>query len=364
MSLTQITLTGTPYEKGFQHGSQFRAQVMCSLDTYRWRYEHQKKLTWEEARRIAGRFKGVFTGEYERYAQEMQGIADGAGLDFEDILALNIRSEILYTSLKDLPWEADECTAFCALPPATADGAVLAGQTWDYTRAQREASFIARIPAEEGRPAMLLFLEAGMVGGKGVNSAGLCQTLNALYTTRAAVGVPLFVRGRAILEQKTLTAAFARAAAKPVPVSVCLMLTHRDGLSLALELDPDGVDVLQPQDGILAHTNHFLGPRMILTHASSSSGSTYIRYQRINQLLKSKQGLTQTDLEGFTKDHHGFPTSVCAHPDPATPPEKLRYAGSTNYAFVADLAHERLRFVMGNPCEGEYEELEWPRENG
>ncbi len=357
MSIKQITLEGTPYEKGFQHGSRCRAQVLRSLETYRNRYA-AKQVSWEDARRIAGRFEHVLTGEYACYAEEMRGIADGAGLEFADILALNLRSEILYTGLKDLPEEADECTAFCALPPATADGAVLAGQTWDYTIAQREASFIARFPAEGQRPVMLLFLEGGMVGGKGVNAAGLCLTLNALHTPRAAIGVPLHVRMRAVLEQSTLSGAYVKAAAMPVPVAACLILTHKDGLSLGLELDPEGVDVLLPENGILAHTNHFVGPRMVLNHAHSASGSTYIRYQRMWQLLRGKPALTQADLEAFTRDHAGYPTSVCAHPAPDTPPEKLPNAGGTNYAFVADLTHDRLRFVMGNPCEGNYEDIE------
>ena len=96
---------------------------------------------------------------------------------------------------------------------------------------------------------------------------------------------------------------------------------------------------------------------MVLSHAHCT-GSTYIRYQRIWQLLRGKAALTQADLEAFTRDHAGYPTSVCAHPSTGTPPEKLSNAGGTNYAFVADLAHDRLRFVMGNPCEGTYEDLE------
>ena len=358
MTIPQITLTGTPYEKGFRHGSQCREQVLCSLTTYRERYAAQRNLTWEEARRIAARFVPVFEGNYAVYTQEMRGIADGAGLDFEDILTLNLRSEILYTGLRDLPEDALECTAFSVVPPAAADGAVLAGQTWDYTRRQRQASFIARFPAEGKRPAMLLFLEGGMVGGKGINAAGLCMTLNALHTKRAAVGVPLHVRMRTVLEQSTLSAAYGKATVGPIPVAACLIITHRDGLSLGLELDPAGVDVLQPEDGVLVHTNHFVGPQMILNHAHNSAGSTYIRYQRATQLLKGRKGITQADLEAMTRDHKGWPTSICAHPAPDTPAERLASAGSTNYAFVADLSQGRLRFVMGSPCEGEYEDIE------
>ena len=357
MNVPEITLRGTPYEKGLLHGRQCRAQVLRSLETYRHRYQVQRGLSWQEAVHLAKRFEPVLQGEYARYAEEMRGIADGAHLAFEDVLALNLRSEILYSGLKDIRFDPDECTAFSALPPATKDSHVLAGQTWDFTMAQREASFIARIPAEDDRPALLLFLEGGMVGGKGISGAGFCLTLNALNTRAAAVGVPLHVRMRSALEQKTFSDAIKECLKTPIPMPANLMLTHKDGLSFSIELDPEGAEVLEPEDGVLVHTNHYKGSKQKLSHGTASTGSTYIRSQRMTYLMRSKKELTLADLEGFMRDHAGYPTSICAHPAPDTPKEALPYAGSTNYAFITDLTDGRIRFVMGNPCEGEFVDL-------
>ena len=360
MNVKQITLSGTPFEKGLMHGRECKPQVLRSLETYRHRYSVQRGLSWEEALHLARRFAPVLEGDYAPYAEEMRGIAQGAGLTFEDILALNLRSEILYSGLKDMRFEPDECTAFSALPPATAKGAVLAGQTWDFTVAQREASFIAKIPAENGKPALIMFLEGGMVGGKGVSSAGLCLTLNALTTKTAGIGVPLHVRMRSALEQKYLGDAIKMCLVTPIPMPVNLMLTHRDAFSFSIELDPDtGAEILEPEGSVLVHTNHYKGIKQKLAHPNASNGSTYIRNQRMTYLMHSKPGLTIADLETFCRDHAGYPTSICAHPDPATPPEKLPYAGATNYAFITDLTAGKIRFVMGNPCEGEFEDVEF-----
>ncbi|MBR5379817.1 MAG: hypothetical protein IK140_04725 [Clostridia bacterium] len=356
MRIPEIVLAGSPYEKGLIHGRECRAQLMRSLETYRHRYYVSKKITWEDARLIARRFSGLFTGEYARYAEEMKGIAQGGGLEFEDVLALNLRSEILYSGIAK-PGEADgECTAFSAVFPAAKDGHALAGQTWDFTRAQREASLMARVPAEGDTPAMLMLLEGGMVGGKGINGAGISLTLNALTTKKTDTGIPLHVRMRRVLEAGSLSAAYSRATVTPIPVPVNLIITHKDGLSLCLEMDPEGVDVIQPENGVIVHTNHYIGPRMRLSHAHAGAGSTYMRFQRMRQLMYSKQSLTLQDLELFCRDHKGWPTSICVHPEPGTPPEKLPYSGSTNQAFVTDLTLGRFRFVMGNPCEGEFED--------
>ncbi len=359
MKFPQITLSGSPYEKGYAHGSLCKDQVMCSLKNYKANFMKNKKLGWEEAQELAKSFLPVFTGKYEKYLEEMRGIADGAGLKFEEILALNLRTEILYSGLVEGEVLGERgCTAFSALAPATKDGVTLAGQTWDYTIAQRDAAIIARVPAEGDIPAMLLFLEGGIVGGKGVNAAGISLTLNALVSDEYKIGVPLHIRMRRVLECSTLNAAFIEAAATPIAMPANLIITHRDGLSLSLELDPSGCDVILPdRDGIIVHTNHFYGPRMVLNHEHRMSGSTYMRQQRMYQLMHGKKDLTQADIEGFCKDHAGYPTSICVHPDPVLPEEQRKVAGATNYAFVADLTNGIVRFVAGNPCEGEFEVL-------
>ena len=357
LDIPEIMLAGSPYEKGFTHGSLCRGRVMRSLETYRFRFAAKgcNPFSWEDARATARRFSPTLTGEFAPYAEEMRGIAAGAGIDFEDVLALNLRSEILYSGLS--PGEAEpagECTAFAAVPPATADGAVLAGQTWDYTRAQREAIFLARFPAEAGRPAAWMPLEAGMVGGKGVSDAGFCLTLNALSSPRTGFGIPLHVRMRHILDAPTADEAMRRAAEPPVAAPACLIVTSRDGRSTAFELDPDGVEELYPEGGVIGHTNHFLSTRY---RAGSPGGSTVPRLERISALLRAKRGLTLADAESFLGDHGNAPHSICAHPAPDTPPERLGLVGSTNYAFVADLTAGRIRFAMGNPCEGEFRDI-------
>lgn len=353
----EIELSGSPFEKGFAHGSACRAQVLRSLETYRARFARKWRnpFSWDDARAAARAFAPVLVGEFAPYAEEMRGIAEGAGVSFEDVLALNLRSEILYSGLApDAPAPAGECTAFAALPPATAGGAVLAGQTWDYSLAQRDATVLARFPAEGGRPAFWMPLEAGMVGGKGVSAAGFCLTLNALSSPRTGGGIPLHVRMRRILEAPTADEAFRRAAEPPFAAPACLTVTARDGRCTAFELDPDGAETLHPENGVFVHTNHFLAPRY---RDGSPGGSTVARLERLSALLRSRPGLSSADVETFLSDHGNGPRSICVHPAPDLPPEDLPLASATNYAFVADLSAGRVRFAMGNPCEGAWRDL-------
>lgn len=346
----ELILSGTPYERGVTYGAACRDEIRHSIKSYTQLFAERRGISWQQARALAVPFVDVIRSAGEEYLAEMEGIAAGAELDFEDILTINCRSEMLYA-----PLAPQECTAFSLIPPATAEGVVLAAQNWDYVRSQREAVVVLRISDADGKPDILLFTEAGMIGGKGMNSAGLSLTLNALSTQKYAHGIPLHVRMRRILEQTTMEEGYKAAVTGAQPSPANLILTHRDGISLDLEIDCDGVDVLQPQRGVIVHTNHFIGPKFsVRPHAASSN--TYTRLQRITTLLENKAGLTAADAKAALCDHAGYPYSICKHTDPAAKKDAMQQ-GATNYALIMDLTNGVAYFAWGNPCESQFSVL-------
>lgn len=65
------------------------------------------KLNWHQVRLEAIKFLPLLQETaWKPLVKEMRGVAGGAGVDFEDILALNVRTEIAYGMF------SDGCTAF------------------------------------------------------------------------------------------------------------------------------------------------------------------------------------------------------------------------------------------------------------
>ena len=343
----ELILSGTPYERGVTYGAACHDEIRHSIRSYSQLFSERRGITWQQARTLAVSFVDVIRSAGEEYIAEMEGIAAGAELDFEDILTINCRSELLYA-----PLAPQECTAFSLIPPATAEGKVLAAQNWDYVRSQRETVVVLRISDAGGKPDILLFTEAGMIGGKGMNSAGLSLTLNALSTTQYAHGLPLHVRMRRILEQTTLESGYKAAVAGTHPSPANLILTHRDGLSLNLEVECTGVDILQPKKGVIVHTNHFIGPKFS-NRPHAASANTYTRLQRIDALLSDHTGLTVADAGAALCDHAGYPYSICKHTDPDAQKEAMQQ-GATNYSLIMDLTEGVAHFAWGNPCESQF----------
>lgn len=360
-SVKEIILSGTPYEMGYKYGREAKDEIALSIHSYSTLFTCQKKISWKKAQEICSRYVPAIEKMDSGYIEEMQGIADGADVQFGDILALNCRSEILHSSVvQDDPDGINECTAFAVLPSATADGHVITGQSWDYIYAQKDAVVMVHILPSGSRPEIVFFPEAGMIGGKGMNGSGVSLTLNALFAPGYSYGVPIHIRMRKILECNRIHEAFRTCVAAPYPGSGNLMISCKDGLSIDIELDASGHDIILPDNDVMYHTNHFIGPAMVLRHPSSTSVTSYFRLERMQQLLKGKTGIDVDYLKALLRDHVGFPTSICAH-DSTAPNENPILKSGTNFGLIMDLTELKLYFAIGNPCESEFEEFRFAK---
>jgi isopenicillin-N N-acyltransferase-like protein len=87
-------------------------------------FQQTSKLDWDAVRGIAREYAATIEKLTPDLYVEMQGIADGAGLDVLDIVALNCRSEIA------LGLFSDGCTS---LGWRTRADGILLSQNWDWT---------------------------------------------------------------------------------------------------------------------------------------------------------------------------------------------------------------------------------------
>ena len=134
MTFPQVRVSGNAHERGRQYGEQCAPRVRRSVEAYAVVFEHYAGWDWERVRVEAARYAEHIEAFGPSYAEEIRGIADGAGLTFEDVLAINVRTEVMYAAKARnaamlLP-RTLECTAFAAVPDD--DRAVLVGQNWDW----------------------------------------------------------------------------------------------------------------------------------------------------------------------------------------------------------------------------------------
>ena len=75
-------------------------------------FQNTSKLAWKDVREVATEFQPTLQSLTPHLFTEMEGIAEGAGLDVLDIIALNCRSEIALGRFSDgcttLSWKKSE----------------------------------------------------------------------------------------------------------------------------------------------------------------------------------------------------------------------------------------------------------------
>src|SRR5258707_7348295 len=110
----------------------------------------------------------------------MRAMAEGAGEPLAAVVLMNARTEMVAAARKQHVEKhfPDGCTAALALPEASADGALLHGQNWDWRAECAKTGVVLRIRRDDG-PDILAFTEAGGLARSGLNSAGIGLTAHA-----------------------------------------------------------------------------------------------------------------------------------------------------------------------------------------
>lgn len=357
MTLPILHLSGTPYEQGLQHGAALRDRIAHNVAVYFQRFQREGRLSRDEALAMAARYGEAIATQSPAYFAGVQGVAAGSGLELGEVLALNVRYEILYYRFTANAMAGDGCTSFAVLPGVSANGHLLMGQNWDWIP---EVQGAVLHTVEPDGLQTVSFSEAGIVGGKiGLNSAGLGLGINGLQTTGddwSRLSKPVHVRCHEILRSPDLEAAVGLVTGEPRACSTNYLMAQAPDRVADVEAAPDEAHVLGCDDGCLVHTNHFLDAAALGVSEPPRPrwSSTYHRLRRFRELLSSKQPVSIEDLQGYLRDHEAYPNSVCCHEDPGLPAGQ-RYLSVTSV--IMDLHAQELYLTDGPPCEGEYQKV-------
>jgi isopenicillin-N N-acyltransferase like protein len=369
MTSTQhVCVEGTSYQRGRQYGRQAAARVRLSVQAYQQTFAHFAGWDWPAVRREALRFEAPI-GEFRpAYLDELRGIADGADLDLADVLAINVRTEVMYSAkARQAPGTQTrlpaECSAFAVVPGPGQKIPAIIGQNWDWLLHSARTLVALEVRQDDG-PDFITVVEAGLLAKTGMNAAGLGLVTNALVTDAdvGEPGLPYHVLLRAVLDCATVTDALGVLQAGPRASSANYLVAHASGTALDIEAAPGDFTRLYPlfpEHGVLRHTNHFLAPGTGLARDNAPTDlalwampSSAIRLQR---LMAAGTARTLDDFGALLADHADYPHSICAHPDPAAHPCEQT---ATIASVLMDLTAKHIWLAAGHPCQTPYEQLD------
>lgn len=378
----EVSVAGAPYERGRAYGAAVAPLVAHSIASYARLFACRRGLDWAASQAEAMAYAPLLAEVAPDLLEEMRGIADGAGRALAEIVALNVRTELMAgvgsgvyhpdgpaalarnraAGVPEHPLEpgepdraamageGGECTTAAAAAPATAGGETFLAQTWDWQGDQRAACVLLRVQAP-GEPAILTMTEAGMLAKVGLNSAGVAVGLNLLRSLSDGrePGMPVHVLLRKMLQARGFAEARAAAELAPPSASSCITLAGASGELVGLEITPAGVAEVWAEGGLLAHANHCVDPGAMAGECPLEPVSTSReRAGRAWDMLRERAGRVDlAALQAILRDHDGAPRCICRHPDPRV--ARLDRSESV-CGIVIDLGARVMHVAPGVPC--------------
>lgn len=349
---------------GLCHGKKLRDRVRRTWIWYE-RLFMSIGANTKTLRSFGARFSNVIREFDTRYSDEIEGIAEGCGLEPYAIYCLNARTEISLQLLQRCSEMPSECTS--AFSPKTG----ILAQNWDWDEDLEKLAVISEIRTKEH--AILTMHEPGMLAKTGMNSTGIGVCLNALHIPKDwkkgdLNGVPVHVLLRAILDCKSYddvqTLLLKRA---KIGTSAHILLGCKDGRHDMIEFAGSLVDFIRASKHTMAlHTNHYLRCESLANDSkcgfpvdapanSSSSRARFLRGKTLIQKLKDEADVPA--MKALLRDDTGkFP--ICR--EMIQSPSKSGGLASalgrigTVCSVVMDLKTLTMHITKGSPIRNAY----------
>ncbi len=294
--------SGTPYDLGLQHGQRFRDIVRLQL-AETMQAAADSGLTAAEALEWTRERHSRVEAIAPHWMDELQGLAHGAGIRFDEALALQLRP-----GTGGLP---EGCTSFAAVGQATTDGQTIAGQNRDLGEPYLHRMFLAAFRPTRG-PQILMHCVPGELGGVGLNSHGVCVFANSLWGRSGRTWMAPPILRRAALESDSAQAAVQRIQAMPGPAVGNFLIADAHH-ARNLEILPEGLHVTNVDNGVYAHANNCVAS-VLLPHEATRRPLPYSEGRRVSlqTALERHAGAVDTEVcRQLLSDQSGRPEPVC-----------------------------------------------------
>lgn len=310
----------------------------------------------DEQLALAGRYRDATRAGSPWLVEEIDGAAEGAGVDPLALFAASIEEiwTVRPSQVGTGEQVAGRCSDLVIGPPHTVDGHLWVAHTNDLGEAS-EDQLVAVEWHVPGEPTVFS-IGIGPWISVGWNDSGLSLTGNELSPNDERIGVPRLLMVREQLTAPTFHDALAMALRPDRASSYNTVLAHRDGR--VANIEGSGGDAVVRELGrgaTLAHTNHYVEPSMLRYEADPAYAlRSGVRYERACALLAAaaagpRGGVTPAVLRAWLSDHAGAPDSICRHPAADEGPEARV---KTVFWVVADVTAGEVAYGRGNPCDG------------
>lgn len=371
-----ITVSGNDFERGFQIGEKLGYSIRVNILNQIRHYDEMCNYDFKEWIEKCKEYIPYVQKYTPHTYDELRGTAEGAGLPFEQILALTSAYELAVAGGNI----ADKCTGFFAAGEYTEKGTAYCGQTndEDFSEWIPFLDVVTRHQNTDG-PSALVYSHPGIPCYMGLNNKGISILWQYIDNGERQFGVPTNCILREILFYEKLDDVVEYLKSIPHCIPNHYLVSSKTEGVASVECFPSGVFVRSSKTNI-CHANNVLTPEkldgcdkknplvyrnplsieemMQEAYDGALAGTpgvlewSYLRYDRICELLEENKGKIDAEIaKGFFADHKYEPFSICSHPN------FVNTRWKTLASIVFDMEMEKMYIAFGAACEEEFYEF-------
>lgn len=360
--LREITLTGSGYELGLQHGNLLKKEIAEIVS--KWKANTTKAL---------GKDAGLVLTEFFQYAQfddaikkwtpdlfeEVRGIAAASGQAFNDIMVFNLLDEfwVYENNIKN-----HHCTGI-GVPSINGSAGYIA-QNMDIESYTDGYQILLRLTKNSKQPEQLILTHPGLIALNGMNETGVGACMNTLMQLKASsTGLPVAFIVRRITNSTD----------KEDLLNFIQTVPHASGQNYIIGIRGEVFDFeassgkvvrFNPNNtnGTIYHTNHPLAnddvkdwykqfdPK-IAAASNLQNSNSFIRLAAVKKRVKENATVNDGIIKDVLRSKDDKDNPVCRAP---------KNGGFTFGSVIMTLTGTpNLQITAGPPDESEYKKVEF-----
>lgn len=319
------------HDLGFKIGKKLKKEIKQRLKSCQKLYLKMGIKNFDKLRDQSLKFIPATKKYFPELLLEAQGLAQGANIDFADIMVLMCEEELVDL---DIP----KCTSIAVKTKA----GVLIGHNEDWLLDYKKNGLYIINCQMPGHHSLSLSYMGTIPGSSsGLNANGLCFTANSLSAKRFRYGVPIKFQFRAILDSQNPRQAINNDLKDS---SICgnTIYGWQDSRILDVE-DYFGHHEIFNSQKFLIHTNHPIEKKD--QTKENTDKESIKRYNRAQEILQQEKNFDLKTMKKLLKDHQA---GICAHV------KKTDFWGATIASVIINPKEKWLEVCWSNPCKNKY----------
>ena len=343
-----MEVSGTHHDIGKQIGERFSKEIVASHLAISGIVTAANEIVQAAPDVFYDPFLEASQNNFSDYINELQGVADGSGIAFQDIMISNMAMEIilLYYELTGKKKYAFPSSYGCSSTAYSKNGKSYLTHNEDLFTSFLSYMYLLKIKVT-GKPEILSLSYPGLLPGipPGMNEAGIVQCGNDIAGLHIEQSVPMAFFFRSVLDSTSIDDA-VDIVKSPHRART---MTHNIGSFnenkiVSVEAAPSKNES-HNVDGFYVHTNHFILPEML--DIEIDPGGLPSSESRFNKL---------TELSGAYPDkpndvNGDLVTSFMSNHDAEIPPCVHDHGGASTLSHsVFDFQDKSWKLYYSNPC--------------